>query len=509
MQSDEERQEEAVSRPFVIDVIGDFRESAEDAPKGQAGPLSGRRFMRVDRDNFNEILGRFKVCWAGKLRDLPGESGVEIPIELTFGTLEDFDPHQIVQSVAPLRRLLETREALEDPARFDQAAADVARWERTVTKPGQATEKPSGPPEAPAEVEASELLDLILNKQDAPAKLRSEEHVSRELDQLVREAVAPHAIHIDSASQERLIAAVDCALSEQVRTILHDPVFQRLEAAWRGLHWLVRSAETDASLKIRIAHISKKELFEDMLSSEDLEVSGFARLVLGPAAIPGGEPASLLVGNYSFDHSLEDLALLERIGNIAMKLQAPFFAAAGPGLLGCPSFAEMPEGQDLRGLFETSDYEPWQMLRQSACARWLALALPRLLGRLPYGKETNPVESFGFEEGATQPKRAEFLWENPAFALAVAVAGAFAADGWSMDVASTVQRLDGLPLFVYRNEDGESMAMPCAEAYLDQRTVDALGEAGLVPLVSCFNTDAVALPCMQTLAEPRFPISWQ
>ena len=319
--------------------------------------------------------------------------------------------------------------------------------------------------------------------------------------------VRPYLIHIDTARQATLLNAIDQALSQQVRSVLHHPAFQQLEAAWRSVRWLVESAETGAQLKIHMVQLTKGELQQDLAASPALEASGLARLLLDPASVPGSQSTALLIGNYEFTHTPEDLALLVRLGSIAQRLGAPFVAAASPRVLGYVSFTEMPPAGELVRRFQEASYQRWQGFRQSPEARWVALALPRVLLRLPYGSETEPIESFPFEEQMIGFGHDHLLWGNPAFALAVVIAAAFAVEGWSLDFGTRVHRLEGLPLYVY-HEEGTACMKPCAEVLLSERVVQALVEAGLVPLASYRNADSVALPCMQSLAEPRSSLTW-
>src|SRR5205085_2518783 len=140
------------------------------------------------------------------------------------------------------------------------------------------------------------------------------------------------------------------------------------EAAWRSLHWLVNMAETGTHLKIRTVHITKDDLQQDLAANSVLEESGLARLLLEPASVPGSQPATLLIGNYEFAHTREDLALLERLGSIAQQLRAPFVAAASPRLLGCVSFTEIGSARDVVRRFQEPSYQEWHALRRSPVA---------------------------------------------------------------------------------------------------------------------------------------------
>jgi type VI secretion system protein ImpC len=487
--------------PFVIVVLGDFRGAGEGGPAKQTGPLGKRKLESIERDNFDSVLTRFDVWWEGSTAAAAGQSAMQIRIPIR--SLDDFHPDRIVQQVAPLRMLLETRKALQDPKRFESVAAEVAKWAKYEPAP----EAPSQSPRAalPPNVAPAELLNMILGA-DAPSRPVPGDSWARDFQSFLRDAVRPHLIQVDSAKQHKLTDAVDAELSRQVRAILQDPEFKRLEASWRSLSWLAAVSETGPDLKVLLVQATKQELLQDLFNHETADQSGLSELLVESSAVAGAIRPSFLVGNYAFSGELEDLALLERMGSIARQLRAPFVAAAHPALLGLSSFAEIPTRFEAETRIGAPERQSWHALRQSPAARYLGLALPHVLCRLPYGARTDTVESFDFEEGDPVGHGC-LLWGNPAFRVAGVIASAFSADGWNLDLAQGVARLDGLPLYSYKL-DGETRNQPCAEVLMTEWTVESLEQSGMIPLVSYQNSDIVALPCVQAIAEPRVPISF-
>jgi len=484
-------------RPFVIVVLGDFHGAAEGVLPGLTGPQANRQLIDIDRDNFDDVLAHFGVRWGGMLEGLPGQPQARMPVQLAFRSQDDFHPDRIAEQLAPLRSLVEMRRALEDPTRFDAVAAEVRLWAQPT-----ATEDPQAPAAG-----GPDLLNRILDQSDVKAGQTSKEPWPGDLRRFLEHVVRPYLVKIDTAQQAALVDAVDQALSQQVRAVLHHPGFQRLEATWRGLRWLVYAAETGVHLKIRIVHITKDELRQDLAASPTLEESGLSRLLLEPASVPGSEPAALLIGNYEFAHTGDDLALLKRLGAIAQRLRAPFVAAVSPHLLGCVSFTGLASASDVVRRLQEPSFGEWHAFRRSPEAHWVALALPRFLLRLPYGIATEPAGSFAFEEQVSGSEHEQLLWGNPALAVAAVVAEAFAVAGGSLDLSERVHRLEGLPLYVYQ-AGRVALTKPCAEVLMSGRVVEALEEAGLVPLVSYRDADMIALPCLQSLAEPRSPLRW-
>lgn len=490
-------------QPFVIVVLGDFRGMSASGPPEVSGPLAARRLFTIDRDNLDAVLRHFDVRWETLLYSLPGQSETALPTRAVFHTLEDFHPDHLVEQIAPLRTLCNTRQDLDNPSRFEAAATEVMRWAQLPEAASPPAAAPEPPP--PSSLSASELLDHMVAQNDAQAASPARASWSGELRQFLQRAVGPYLVKIDPRRQEALLDVIDQVLSQQVRSILHDPVFRRLEAAWRGLHWLVHMAETGTQLKICLLQVRKDELQHDLAAHVPLAESALAHVLLRPGALPDGESVSLLLGNYDFAHRPEDLALLARLGSVAQQLSAPCVTAASPSLFGFTSFLDLASTHDLIQPFRTSAYREWQALRRSPEAQWLVLALPGFLLRLPYGVETEPIDSFIFEEDFPSHDHATLLWGNPAFAVGAAVAEAFADEGWALRLSSRSYRLQGLPLYVY-DEDGMTTVKPCAEVLLPERVIGALREEGLVPLISHQHADLVTLPYLRSLAEPQTPL---
>ncbi len=494
------RERESGERPFVIVVLGDFAGVTEaGSPATTSTP---RHLVEVDRDNVDALLPRFDVLWRGELQSAAGAAPAPLPVQYTVREFDDFHPDRIVARVEPLRVLLETRRALQDPARFEDVAAEVMRW---AGVPSAAPAAPARPPAAAAaiDVKPSELLERILDESPDPGTPSGPQARPGDLQRFLDAVVGPHLVKVNRPQQTALTHAVDAALSQQVRSVLHDPAFQRVEAAWRSLRWLVRTVETGSELKIRVVQLTKDELRSDVAANMLPEDSRLGRLLLEPSVAP---PA-LLIGDYEFTHSRDDVGVLQHVGSITRMLRAPFIAAASGSMLGWEARQEMPSAAAVVRRFEAPDYREWQALRASPEAHWLALAWPRLLGRVPYGAGSDPVESFDLQEFPAGAAHEQLLWVNAAFAVAAVIASAFTAEGWSLDPSLEVQHVEGLPLFVY-DEDGTPVTQPCAEGLLNERMVDALVEAGLIPVVAYRDADSIALPCVQSLAIPRAPLTW-
>ena len=192
--------------------------------------------------------------------------------------------------------------------------------------------------------------------------------------------------------------------------------------------------------------------------------------------------------------------MLGRLAKIAQQAGAPFLAAASPQIFGCDSLATTPDPDDWPQPTALEDRAAWQLLRQLPETAYLGLAVPRFLLRLPYGRETEPVERFAFEEVDGKLEHEAYLWGNPVFACVYLLAESFSQHEWDLR-PGVIQNIEGLPLHIYR-DGGESVTKPCAETWLTERAVEHMLDAGVMPLVSLKNTDVVRLARFQALADP-------
>ena len=411
------------------------------------------------------------------------------------------------------RRLREARIRLNDPAIFAEAAEELGL--------AQANSKPNDPPaESPrtrtvASPPSGSLLDAVIEEatievapprqSNAPAT-----HMPEDLRRFVKRVTEPELAASADPRQAEVLALIDRALSSQMRALLHTPDFQALEAAWRAVFLLVRRLETGTQLKLYLIDISKAELAEDLNKSGDLRSTGLSRLLVDRSVdTPGAEPWALIVGNYTFAPAREDAATLARIGQVASLAGAPFIAAASPRAAGCESFAETPYPEDWRWVGEPDDSAAWEGLRTLPGSRYLGLAQPRFLLRLPYGAATDPVETFSFEEIPDTPEHEDYLWGNPAFACALLLAQSFSDSGWQMRPGEHSE-ISGLPLHTYK-QNGDAELKPCAEALLTERAAGKILESGLMPLVWLKSQDTVRLLRFQSVAKPLRALAgrWQ
>jgi type VI secretion system protein ImpC len=480
--------------PFRILIMGDFSGRANRGI-AEPGQLGRRRPVLVDRDNFEKVLAKAGV----QLRlALAGEN--ESTIDLQFSELDEFHPDRIFQRVGLFEALRDLRRRLNNPATSNSAAAEVRRWAKVEEPPARPAAVAAPLAESPAE-----MLDQLLGATPAELPPRGAAPGGANWNEFLARAVQPYLAPREDPQLPDLLAMVDEATSGQMRALLHHPAFQEVEAAWRGLYYLVRHLDTDEGLKLYVLDVSKAELATDLTTRDDLSDSGTCKLLVEPTVgTPGAQPWAVVLGLYAFDQRPQDVALLARLAKLCQVANAPFLAEARPSLLGCASLAATP---DPRQWQMPPDLDAWQALRQLPQAAWLGLVLPRVLLRPPYGKDTSPTEQFDFEEVAETPAHEAFLWGNPALFAAYLIGETFNRHGWDMR-PGMIQDIEGLPIYV-RMDTEETQ--PCAEVVLIDRAVAAIFNQGLMAVRSVQNRDMVAVPQFHSVAEPAQPLAgrWQ
>lgn len=475
--------------PFRILVLGNF-----SGQKAVRVPLNQRKPTLVDRDNVEEVLGK-----CGAEVTVPAGPDARQQLGIEFRTLEDFEPEQLYQRLSVFEELRRLRRRLRDPAQFAAAVAEIKSW---ATAPA-ANEEPAP---APAAAEPASVLEEILGTKITPADATPG---GADWNQFLQQIVEPYTLARTDPRLPDFEAIVDEGIGARMRAVLHDPAFQEVEAAWRGLVFLVRRLETDAQLKVYVLDVNKAELAQDVVGADDLAQTGMYRhLVERTVGTPGAEPWAAVVGLYTFGLDPQDPEILANLARLTRQAGAPFLAGAHSALAGahsalagCSSFADSPDARD----WHDQPPEPWQQLRQLPESQFLGLALPRFLLRLPYGKDSTTIEQFAFEELPAGAPHEHYLWGNPALICAVLLGQSFTQSGWNLR-AGALAEVNGLPVAIYR-EDGEAMAKPCAEVMLTGRSAERLLDCGLMALQSVKDRDAVRLTRFQSMAAPPAPLA--
>lgn len=310
-----------------------------------------------------------------------------------------------------------------------------------------------------------------------------------------------------SASIDKRIAEIDAVISEQLSKIMHHAEFQKVESTWRGLYYFCQETPSNPLIKIRMLNTTKKELVKDFQSATDFDQSTlFKKIYEEEYGSFGGAPYSTIIGDFEFDRTPSDMYLLEQISHVAAAAHAPFISAASPEILGLDSFTDIDRPRDVSKIFETAEYAQWRSFRDSEDSRYVALTMPRVLGRLPYDpKEGIATEGFNFVESVSGQDHDEYLWMNAAYAFGTRLTNAFDHHGWCAAIRGVEGGglVEGLPVHTFKTSDGE-VALKCpTEIAITDRREKELSDLGFIPLVHCKNTDYAAFFGAQSTQKPK------
>ena len=352
-------------------------------------------------------------------------------------------------------------------------------------------------------------LASLLQKEFKPKTDDARGAVEQAVQTLAQQALAQtQLIGSDTiASIEAMIAAIDRKLSEQINVILHHEDFQKLEGAWRGLHYLVNNTETDEMLKIRVLNISKQDLGKTLKRYKGTSWDQsplFKKIYAEEYSQFGGEPYGCLVGDYHFDQSAPDVELLSEMAKVCAAAHSPFIAGASPAVMQMDSWQELANPRDLTKIFTTPEYAAWRSLRESEDSKYIGLAMPRFLSRLPYGSKTNPVDGFVFEEDTGSADHNRYTWANSAYAMATNITRSFKEYGWCSRIRGIESggAVPDLPTHTFPTDDG-GVDMKCpTEIAIEDRREAELAKNGFMPLVHRKNSDFAAFIGAQSLHKP-------
>src|SRR3954453_6262652 len=355
----------------------------------------------------------------------------------------------------------------------------------------------SHPSSSAARAQEVSLLDQIIS-QGRMARDDEQRALAKDLIGEFVEQVMAGTMKVSKDTQAMInarIAQIDKLLSKQLNAIMHHEDFQRLEASWRGLHYLVHQSETGPQLKVKFMNVAKKDLLKDMERAPEFDQSAlFKKVYEEEFGTFGGSPFGALVGDYEFGRSSQDIALLEKVSNVAAAAHAPFLTAASPQLFNWDDFTELSGPRDLSKTFETPDYAKWRSFRDSEDSRYVGLCMPHILMRLPYGRDTAPVEAFNYEEDVDGTDHKKYLWGNAAYAYATRLTESFARHSWCASPRGVGGGglVSGLPVHTFKTDQGD-VALKCpTEIAITDRREKELSDLGFVPLVHCKNTDYAA-----------------
>jgi type VI secretion system protein ImpC len=465
---------------FRLAVLGDFSGRASKGQIETGSDLAKRKPLRVEFDTLDDVIARLGP---GIVIPLGDEGTIEIPLRC----MDDFHPDQLVENLPMFEQMLGLRRNLQSRTIFDRAAREVLGWAGAEPLTAPETRRSRG-----GVIATDQKLSDFARLVGRPARAEAS------CDDLVRRLIGPYIVAKTDSRQDALIARVDTALSDAMRRVLHHPEFQTAEALWRGVEMLTRRIETGARMQIVLYDISAEELAADLAGTDSLQDTAlYSLLVEQPAADAAAGPLSFIAGLYGFDLAPPHADLLGRVAQIAAVANAPFVAAINPDGLQKPQHDWHPMVQSA-----------WSELRALPAAAYLGLATPRFLLRMPYGKRTDPIDAFAFEEFTRQSGLSGMLWGNPALLVAQLTAKAWQQGGRSMQLGS-VNVVGELPVYVYHDADGDQVALPCTERLFTERQSAQVTATGTIPVVTMRGRPEVRVAGFASLAGSLLAGPWR
>ncbi len=501
-QTKERRARPQTDTPFKILIMGDFSGRANRWAETDGPDIVDRQLIRVDRDNDEQVMAKMDV--SVRLDALGAKTP---PVELTFAEMDDFHPEQIYLRAPLFAAMKQLRKRLADPDTFVEAAEQLSATASQATGQHNRGDYVAVPPRAVdfSKETRADFLDQVLDATAPPTDNADGLRPATNWDRFIDAIVGPHLVPDIQKEQDAMLAVIDRTIAASMRRILHHPDFQAIESAWRGLRFCLRGLETDEQLVVYLLDVSKSELISDLTAHDDLQDTELYRKLSTTAEPHNGQtPWSLVASMIMFASKKEDAILAARLGALGQMLEAPVIGGAEPNLAGCASLFSLPDPSDWMNVPDSKDRQAWKVVRTLPEARWIGLALPRIMMRLPYGRDTDPVDGFELEEMSAPSDHESYLWANPIFGLVMLLGRTFTANGWDWSRGLRVD-VSGLPLHMIE-ENGERRIKPCGEVRLHERAVTRLVEEGLMPLVSLKDQDCVRLVRLQSIADPPSPL---
>lgn len=532
--------------PLIVGILSDLSGN----PKDPLPPFKERPFIEIDRDNFDEVLDGYAPRLTLKVDDVlspkdksstpeegEAEAGADdkekkktLNIELFFKSIVDFSPVRLVERVPAANALFIARnyhrdflskldgndaldalltQLLEDEALQTEVADFYTDNEADLEEALKDYDKSNDADKFIDTIKVSDFMQLLLDKGKMALDKSQIPYAVRLIGQLNSDILSDAGDAFSGDASHRMndkISSIDNVLTRQINLILHNEDFQKLEASWRGLHFLVMNTETNTRLKLRVLNVSQKDLLKDLQKASEFDQSAlFKKVYEEEFGTYGGDPYSFLVGDYEFGRHPEDIELLEKISGVAAAAHAPFISSAYAKLFDLQDYFSLSQPRDLSKIFESAELIKWRSFRDSEDSRYVSLTLPKVLLRLPFGPETVVVDEFKFTEEVDGTDASRYLWGNPAFILAQRVTNAFSKFGWLAAIRGVEGGglVEGLPTHTFKTAAGDiKLTCPTQVAITDRREKE-LNDLGFMAILHCKGSDKAAFFGGQTTNQPK------
>ncbi|MEM9145012.1 MAG: type VI secretion system contractile sheath large subunit [Pseudomonadota bacterium] len=469
---------------FRIAILGDFSGRASRGVLETGEALGARKPMKLDVDTIDDVIARFRTQLV-----LPiGPGGASVEVEL--GSLDDLHPDELYDNVEVFAELQNLRRMLKG-GRAEQAMENLKSWGDEFGHLKALARKRARGTEVPADMKLTDFQKLLEANPDAQPE-------ATPADELIRRIIGPYVVKAEDPAIEGMVSAADEALSGAMRALLHHPDFQAVESVWRSLDLLARRVETGGGLELVIYDVAAEEIAADLAAHDELTESGlFTMLAEKPGLDAGQGRLAALIGLYQFEETPPHAELLGRMAKIAAYIDAPFVASISAKLVETKT-------EDVHHLTK----EAWDALKALPEASYLGLAAPRFLLRQPYGKRSDPIDPFDFEEFTQREGLKGMLWTNPAVLVAVLLGASWTQTGGKVTLGG-VMTLDDIPFHYMTDSYGDQIALPCTERLLTEKTVAITAERGVMPVLSIQGRNEVRLGSWRSVAGGELAGPWK
>ena len=494
--------------PLIVGILADL----SGKPKAVLPPIKERSFVVIDRDNFDDVMSGCGIRLAFAVDDVIAGDDGKANLELLFNGIDDFTPLNLVKQIPLTNALYQSRSRLRDfVAKLDgndpldgilsEVLADETMQTDLIGVYGEAEEWSA--------VEPDKLITRMLTEGrmalDESQKPYALELIGEFALSILRDGGQTGAAYACDRMNDK-ISLIDSQLTRQINLVMHQADFQKLEATWRGLHFLVMNTETGARLKLRVLNVSKADLAKDLQKAVEFDQSAlFKKVYEDEFGTYGGDPFSFLVGDYEFGRHPADIELLEKISGVAAAAHAPFISSAYSKLFDMEDFFSLQQPRDLSKVFESAELIKWRSFRGSEDSRYVTLTLPKVLLRLPYGPETVVAEGFDFLEDVDGTNAQKYLWGNPAYILGQRITNAFSQYGWLAAIRGVEGGglVEGLPAHTFKTTAGDiKLTCPTQVSITDRREKE-LNDLGFMAILHCKGSDKAAFFGGQTTGQPQ------
>lgn len=469
--------------PHVLGIIADLS-GQSDVQKAE---LRHRKFIFLTNDNLKDVMSSIRPRVIFSVDNKIAGKG-NLGVDLTFTSMDDFEPLSIISQCAPLKDLFSSRTKLSDLVAKIDGNPKLSMALDGVLKGGD------------KKADVNKLVQDTQMVRDASQADYAGQLIQEFLN--IQDSVAGDAL----GTVLKKIDDLDRQISVQLDEILHHPDFLKLEGSWRGLNLLMQNTSVGKNVQIRLLNITQAELAYDLEKAIEFDQSQlFKKVYEEEYGTFGGNPYSILMADFEFGRSNFDIELLRKLAEVASAAHAPLVAAANPSLLDINSFAEIGHIRDIATVFQSTELGKWMSYRQMEESRYVALTLPHVLARAPYGKETNPVFGLNYEENVDGQDNSKFCWTSAAWMMVGRVLESANMFGWPASIRGVENGglVTDLPYYTFKTSDGD-VALKCpTEVAITDRREKELSDQGLIALCHCKNRDYAAFFSSQTTNQPK------